>query len=624
MICNYLYIKAQASENDIHAMTIKFFKEFEMDKEVESFQENLRYVLDKDVVIFDGAMGTYIAQKYQTNIRQCEYENLHNPVHVLKIHKEYIEAGAEAIKTNTFSANTQALGVPFSIVKEVISTGCRLAKNAVKGHDVLVFASIGPIADLEAEAAMEEYRKIIDCFLENGVDCFLFETFNEYEILGELAFYVKSCREQAFVITECTVGADAYTKTGISSKTIIDRLYQIPQIDAYGFNCTCGPGHLLDIVKKTDFKDRPVSIMPNAGYPSLIGGRTVFNSTPEYFAGQLLEIKKQKVKFLGGCCGTTPDHIRSFKQLLQQETPPIVSEKGEKEKQKTLSLPQHAKIKPGMIAVELDSPFDTSLDLFLNAALKLKAAGADMITIADCPIGRPRVDSSLLCVKLKRELGMDVVPHLTCRDRNINATKALLLGLAAEGVDNVLVVTGDPLPNSDRDEARSVFHFNSLRLASYINDLNSSTFADKPFYIFGALNVNAVNFPAELAKAQKKQAAGMSGFLTQPIYSQNAIDNLKLAKKELSAAVLGGIMPVVSYKNACFINNEVPGITIPDDLLVLYENATAPEAQQLAIDTSWDMIKKIRDIVDGFYLIVPLKKTELILSLIEKIKENKD
>jgi len=595
-----------------------------MDKKPGFFQENLRYILDKDAVIFDGAMGTYIAQKYQTNIRQCEYENLHNPVHVLKIHKEYIEAGAEAIKTNTFSANTQALGVPFSIVKEVISTGCRLAKNAAKGHEVLVFASIGPIADLEPEAAMAEYQQIIDCFLENGIDCFLFETFNEYEILGDLALYVKSCRDQAFVIAECTVGADAYTKTGISSKTIIDHLYQIPQIDAYGFNCTCGPGHLLDIVKKTYFHDKPVSIMPNAGYPSLIGGRTVFNSTPAYFAGQLLEIKNRKVKFLGGCCGTTPEHIRSFYRLLRQEAPAIVSEKEEKDKQYSPSLPQPAKISPGMIAVELDSPFDTSLEHFLNAALELKEAGADMITIADCPIGRPRVDSSLLCAKLKRELGIEVVPHLTCRNRNINATKALLLGLAAEGVDNVLVVTGDPLPNSERDEARGVFHFNSVRLSSYINDLNTTTFADKPFHILGALNVNAVNFPAELAKAKKKQDAGMSGFLTQPVYSQNAIDNLTLAKKVLSAAILGGIMPVVSYKNACFINNEVPGITIPDDLLALYKNTTAEEARLLAIDTSWDIIKKIRDIIDGFYLIVPLKKTDIILSLIEKIKENKD
>lgn len=595
-----------------------------MDREQGCFPKNLPSIFAKDVVIFDGAMGTYLAQKHQTNIRQCEYENLHNPVHVLKIHKEYIEAGAEAIKTNTFAANTQALGVPFSIVKEVIATGCRLAKNAAKGHDVLVFASIGPIAGLEKEAAMEEYQKIIGCFWENSIDCFLFETFDEYEILGELAVYIKSCHPQAFVIAECTVGADAYTKIGFSCKTIIDRLYQIPQIDAYGFNCTCGPGHLLDIVKKTDFKDRPVSIMPNAGYPSLIGGRTVFDSTPEYFAGQLLEIKRQNVKFLGGCCGTTPEHIRSFKQLLQQE-PTMISTRDEGiSLQKPLVLPPEAKIKPGMIAVELDSPFDTSLEPFLNAAVELKAAGADMITIADCPIGRPRLDSSMLCAKLKRELEIDVVPHLTCRDRNINATKALLLGLAAEGVDNVLAVTGDPLPNSERDEARSVFHFNSQRLAAYINDLNSTAFAGHPFHILGALNVNAVNFPAELAKAQKKQQAGMIGFLTQPLYSQEAIDNLKTAKKELSAAILGGIMPVVSYKNACFINNEVPGITIPDDLLALYKNATPEQAQQLAIDTSWQTIQKVWDTVDGFYLIVPLKKTEIIRFLIEKIKKERE
>jgi len=585
------------------------------------FQVNLRYILDKDVVLFDGAMGTYIAQKHHTNIRQCEYENLHNPVHVLRIHKEYINAGAMAIKTNTFSANTSALGVPFSIVKEVISTGCRLAKAAVKEHEVLVFASIGPIPDLDPQTAMDEYKQIIDCFLSNGIDCFLFETFNEYEILAALAVYVKSCRPESFVISECTVGADAYTQTGISAKTIIDYLYQIPQIDAYGFNCTCGPAHLLNIVKKTDFKDRSVSIMPNAGYPSVIGGRTVFESTPEYFAEQLIEIKEQNVKFIGGCCGTTPDHIRSFRMLLDKEQYTSVKTDEGTGEQKSFLPSKPTPLKKGIIAVELDSPLDTSLEPFLNAAVQLKAAGADMITVADCPISRPRIDSSMICAKLKREFGIDVLPHMTCRDRNINATKALLLGLAAEGVDNVLTVTGDPVPNSERDEIKSVFHFNSVRLASYINDLNSTIFADRPFHILGALNVNAVNFQAELGKAQKKQNAGIIGFLTQPIYSQKAIDNLKLAKKELSASILGGIMPVVSYRNACFINNEVPGITIPDEMVALYKNASKEEAQQLAIDTSWEMLQKIWDIVDGFYLIVTLKKTAIICSLIEKIKE---
>ncbi|MEM5781331.1 MAG: methylenetetrahydrofolate reductase, partial [Lawsonibacter sp.] len=214
-----------------------------------------------------------------------------------------------------------------------------------------------------------------------------------------------------------------------------------------------------------------------------------------------------------------------------------------------------------VVAVELDPPPDDDISFFLEGVRSLRAAGADAVTIADCPIGRPRADSSLLSCKIRRELGMEPLPHLTCRDRNLNATKALLLGLSAEGVHNVLLVTGDPIPTEERSEVKSVFNFNSRKLARYVAGLNEKTLAT-PFRIFGALNVNARNFEVQLRLAGEKEENGVSGFLTQPVLSPEALENLKLARSTLKGKILGGIFPVVSHRNACFLNTDISGMHV--------------------------------------------------------------
>ncbi|MGI5892044.1 MAG: bifunctional homocysteine S-methyltransferase/methylenetetrahydrofolate reductase [Bacillota bacterium] len=578
--------------------------------------------LNKETILFDGAMGTYISQKYNINITQSEYENIRHPEHVLKIHKEYIEAGADAIKTNTFFANTVAYGIPFVEITKIIDAGCQIAKQAAQGSDVLVFADIGPIASDE-KTVITEYQNIITRFLHNGINYFLLETFDDYEILITLAQYIKKLASDAYVIAECTVAPDKYSKSGVSANRIIENLYPVPEIDAYGFNCTCGPLHLLNIISEIDFKDKPVSIMPNAGYPSIASGRTVFETAPDYFAEQLLKIKNNGVKFIGGCCGTTPIYIKKVRQLLLsgkyekvERKIPIPSKS-----QKAFDIVAAKKAENHkLIAVELDPPMNADVDFFLESANKLYKAGADLITIADCPIARARVDSSLMAAKLKREFSIEAMPHLTCRDRNINATKALLLGLNTEGVHNVLVVTGDSVPSGQRTEVKSVFNFNSIKLAAFISDLNSNIFSQHPFNIMAALNINAANFPKELERAQKKEQAGVTSFLTQPIYDDKAAQNLLLAKKSLKAHLLSGIMPIVSYKNACFINNEIAGISIPEEILLRYKDTEPQEAAQLAVEISIEIIEKIQDITDGYYLIVPLQRVDIICQLIDRIK----
>lgn len=568
-------------------------------------------------ILFDGAMGTYIAQKFQTDIKYCEMENLDHPNRVLDIHREYSLAGADAIKTNTFAANTSSLPISGAKVEEIIDAACAIAKEAVEGTPVKVFASIGPI---QREDAAEEYRSLIRRFIKNGVLNFLFETYSDAETLVFLAECVRQETKQGLVICSASVGPDGYSAQGVSAQTLVDTLYASKAMDAYGFNCGSGPMHMLRLVRETNFYDRTVCIMPNAGYPTIVNGRTVFDSSPEYFAQQMEQIAKQGVNILGGCCGTTPQHIKALNNSLKKERTQVQNEKGIYVKQKMPEKASQAVRKP-RIAVELDSPFGVELEPFVEGAKKLQKAGADLITIADCPIGRARADSSMFAALLKQQYGIAALPHLTCRDRNLNATKALLLALNMQEVCDVLVVTGDPIPVQDRSEIKSTFHFNSVRLAAYISQLNETIFTKNPFTVRAALNINATNFEAELKKAQKKEAAGVASFLTQPIMGDRAAKNLEYAKQVLKADLFAGIMPVISYKNACFINNEIAGIEIEQPMLDAYKDASKESAAKMAVEYSIQTIEQIKNVADGFYLITPLGRVDIICEILKEMKE---
>lgn len=273
-----------------------------------------------------------------------------------------------------------------------------------------------------------------------------------------------------------------------------------------------------------------------------------------------------------------------------------------------------------VVCVELDPPCDDTIAPFLDGVAAFRSAGADAVTIADSPVGRPRADSSLLACKLKRELGADVLPHMTCRDRNEIATKALLLGLSIEGVHNVLLVTGDPVPGERRGEVKSVFNFNSRKLARYVSGLNE-TVLRTPFRIFAALDVNAVNFSAELRRAREKERCGVSGFLTQPVLSAQALENLERARASLEGKLLGGVFPVVSYKNARFLNEQVHGVRVCDEIIALYEGADRAAGEALAERISAEIIRAIRPFTDGVYLMTPFQRVELMTRLIARAKE---
>jgi len=576
--------------------------------------------LNKDkVLLFDGAFGTYYNKLTNKNIN-CELSNINDTELVYRIHKEYISAGVNAIKTNTYGANA-LLSEDEALVLEIIKKGYEIAKRAVLGTDVLIFADIGNIFG-EDISKQDEYEKITQAFIQIGAKNFLFETLSDFEPIKSSISLIRKSVKDCKIIVSFAVKQDGYTKTGFYYKTLIDDAKNYGA-DYIGINCLCGPSHMYNLIKQLNLEDFKLSVMPNSAYPVEVNGRMVFKDNPEYFAEKLLQMYLMGVCAIGGCCGTTPEHIKAAIAKINQFSNgnPLVikpqKDKPSKEQQKPLN---ERKYNQTIIAVEIGSPVDTDTEYILSAAKAAKTAGADFITIADSPLARARADSFMTAAKIKREVGIDVIPHLSCRDRNQISIKGTLISANIEDINNVLVITGDPITQTERTECRGVFSFNSTKLISYINNLNGEVFSKSPFSVCGALNINAVNFEAELTRAEQKVQSGANFLFTQPIFNQKNIDNYLLAKSRLSCKIIAGIMPVASYNNAMFLNNEVSGIEIPDSLIKELKDKTPKETKKISVDFCKEIINKIRDGCNGYYLMTPLKKIDFVCEIIKYIR----
>ena len=473
---------------------------------------------------------------------------------------------------------------------------------------------------------LAEYRFVADRFLELGAKHFLLETLSTDQHLAQLAAYIKEAAPEAFLLVSFGVQPDGFTRDGRMISELLDAVENIPEIDAIGMNCVSGARQMAGLYEKLRRYHKPFSVMPVAGYPTVRGNRTYYDGDPGYFGAQMAALRDAGVQILGGCCGTTPEHMNAVAKALRQGNAKLVhrpsvpsapaTEPPEDPFWTTLS---GAERRP--IAVELDPPEGADVSKFMAGAKVLQECGTDIITVADCPVARARIDSSLMACKLRRELGMNALPHMTCRDRNLNATQALLLGLCAEGVRNVLLVTGDPIPAASRDEVKSVYNFNSRKLIKYVDGLNQSVLP-QPFHIYGALNVNARNFGIQLEMAQKKEENGAEAFLTQPILTAQALDNLFLAREKLQGKLLGGIMPVVSQRNALFMNSEIAGITVDEKIIQLYEGKNREEGEDLAVEISTEVARRMAETVDGFYIITPFGRAQLVARIIQQIRQN--
>ncbi len=585
---------------------------------------DIREYLKKEPLVFDGGMGTYYAQKTHTRGKGVELANIETPLVVETIHTEYLNAGAHAIKTNTFAANRIVYQGEEALVQGIIRTGWELAARAAEPFGAYVFADIGPVSGLPPADIIEEYRFLSDIFLAAGARHFLFETNSSADGLVETAAHIKQECPEAFILTSFSAFPGGYTRDGFFVEELVRQVAESGYIDAVGFNCVSGVQSMKELVHLLGTCPLPFSLMPNAGHPIVVDGRTFYESAPDYFGEELADLVHDGISIVGGCCGTTPEHIRALSRALADSGRVSAEHVGQAEH---ASLgPSHSAffeaLKTGgtPIAVELDPPEVGNADKFMAGARELMDAGVHAITIADNPIARARMDAGMLAGRVQRSLGLEPIPHMTCRDRNLNAIKSILLGLSAEGIHNMIAITGDPIPTAERDEVKSVYQFNSRKLMSFIKSLGERGDV-VPFHVFGALNVNAKHFPSQLGLAKKKLEAGMTGFFTQPVLSSRAKENLRTARDTLPGAlILGGIMPVVSERNARFMESEISGIHVEERIINAYHGLSREEAEELAVQLSLEIAKDITPYIDGYYIITPFARTALVARIVKGLK----
>lgn len=595
---------------------------------------------DSDLLIADGAMGTWYVNKYHKSLADCENDNIHTPDVIREIHHDYITAGAQLIRTNTFALINEDTCQNTVRIKELASAGFRIAKSAVSlsGKSILIGADFGPVYGLEKDQYLQAWQTAVDAFIEEGAELFVLETFACVEEMQPLLNMIKTAKSDAVIIASFAISADGFTRKGLSLTELDQQVALMKQIDIFGLNCGVGPTHLRQIISKITDSGKPISLMPNSGYPRMENQRMVFGSTPEYFASSALDLKHPRLRILGGCCGTTPSHIEELSRqlhIIQTKTghsigvdPNLLTVKG------SVGIddgPDNAnnnlinKLAKGefITVCELDPPRNSDMQKILSAAHELKNSSIDAITISDSPLARVKLDPIVAASRIYRETNIPVLPHLTCRDRNVNALLSIIMAAHSEGIRQLLLVTGDRLPESNRGFVKPVFNVSSTGLLELITQMNKDLFVDSPFLLSAACDLGVSNTDVEFKRIIQKHKSGASLFLSQPVYCWDE-SKAKLASKirEAGLKLLIGLMPLVSYRNAVYMDQEVPGIRIPEETIQSFKpDMTKEEAEQIGLKQIVELADKIRHYADGFYLIAPFNRAYLIKDILQKISQ---
>lgn len=580
-------------------------------------------------VICDGAFGTYFSDRHGTGMLP-ECCNVSHPEWMREIHREYLEAGAALIRTNTFAANRRSLGCGEAELRKNISAAWKHAAEAAAecgrkiGEDCFIAGDIGPVPNRIGEPEEEvcqEYRMICDALLEAGADILIFETFADLDDILPVILELKQKQErELFIIVQFCVNQHGYSNRGISAGRLIRETAGIPEIDGVGFNCGVGPGHLRHIIEGLEFPEgKYITALPNAGYPKYAKNRKIFSNNAEYFAEKMADIAGFGVDFIGGCCGTEPEYIKRTVERIgllpasHREVRHMKPSAGKKRAEDS-SFWHGKQAGEKLIAVELSPPPGANDEKVMEAAYKLKNRNVDVVTFPDSPSGRTRADSILMSMKVRQETKLCVMPHICCRDKNAIAMRSQLLGAYVNGVRNMLVITGDPVPTLMREDVKSVFNFDSVGLMKIINELNQEEFASDPIVFGGALNPNRPNLEVEIRRMKKKMAQGAGFFLTQPVFTKEDAERLRSIKEEMGGAkLLCGIMPLVSLKNALFIKNEMAGIHVDDEIISCFTPEMSREEGEMAgIGIARRVMAYTEDFVDGYYFSIPFNRVYLL------------
>ena len=601
--------------------------------------------LARGIVLCDGAMGTLLYAR-GVPFDQCfDALNLIQRELVLNVHLDYLRAGAEIIETNTFGANPVKLAAHglAERVRDINWHGAKIAKEArdVFGRAVFIAGSVGPLGKpvapfgrITPAEARGAFRAQIDALVEGGVDVLILETFTD---LTELLEAVHAAREASDlpVIAQMSFTEDGRTRYGHAPSEVVTAL-EGAGVNVIGANCSVGPVPMLEVVQQmAACAHKPLSAQPNAGFPTLVEGRYIYTSSPQHMATYARKMVESGAVIIGGCCGTTPEHIAAIGRAVadlhpgaergplafaaaapREDAPPPVDHPSQ--------LAQKLR-RDFVISVEVDPPKGLDATKDLEGARLLKEAGADVIDVGDSPIGRVRMSALAMCYLIQQQVGIETIIHFTTRDRNLVGVQADLIGAHAMGVRNILALTGEP-PRGDYPNVTAVYDVDSVGLMRIVKRFNEGLdLAGKSighparFLIGGALDMNPETLDRELPRLSRKLEAGVEFFMTQPVYEPEVLDVFERRVGKLPVPVLVGILPLQSFRHAEFLHNEVPGITIPKwvrDRMQEAGNAGREEGSRLARE----LLLALLDRIDGAYFMPSFGRYEIVAALVREVR----
>lgn len=616
--------------------------------------KDFREIFDSDgIYVFDGAVGTRLYDKGIYINRSYDELNLASPDLVREVHEEYVAAGAHIIETNTFGATRHKLQ-PYGLeskLREINVAAARIAREAA-GDKVYVAGAIGPLGlrlepfgPTSFDEAREMYKEQIEALLEGGVDLFILETFSELPMIEQAIRAVRELSDLP-VFAQMTIQMDGKTLYGATPEQFTRKLDQLG-VDVIGLNCGMGPNHLLNALEKMRVvTDKPLSAQPNAGLPRDVQGRQFYMGSPEYMAEFSRRFVQIGAKFVGGCCGTTPMHIKLIADGIRSISPRVTAKTVLKNEPVTVSeLKPHdvqvvkpeersrwsAKIARGefVTSVEVLPPKGCDAQKTLDSIRLLKDAGVDGVNIPDGPRAQTRMSAQATAVLVEREIGIEAVLHYCCRDRNLLGMMSDLLGASALGLHNLLLITGDPPKMGPYPDATAVFDIDAIGLTNMVNKLNhgldlGNNPIGKPtaFSIGVGVNPGAVNMEEEIKRFEWKVEAGAEYAITQPVFDTDQLRRFLDMISHVRIPIVAGIWPLISFRNAEFLHNEVPGVEVTHEILERMRAASdkgKEEAREEGINIARESLLDVRDVIQGVQVSAPFGNVKYALQVFEAL-----
>jgi methionine synthase / methylenetetrahydrofolate reductase(NADPH) len=603
--------------------------------------------LKQSPVLCDGAMGTLLYAK-GIFINRCYDElNVSQPELIREIHHNYLQAGAEIIETNTFGANSFRLGRHGfgSRVQEVNLAGAKLAREEAKSFDAWVAGSVGPLGvrieplgKTSFDEARGAFREQIAALLEGGVDLLVLETFGYVEELHQAMLAAREIAPKLPLVAQVTIDEDGNCLDGSTPEVFTPRLEEWGA-DVIGCNCSVGPVAMLDgIERMRAMTTRPLSAQPNAGIPRSVEGRNIYLCSPEYMASYARKFVAAGVRMVGGCCGSTPDHIRSMKSALrvgEARSKAVSAPAVEASKPKPApAVPLEKRSRLGaklatnqfVTMVEIVPPKGTDIRKEVEGARFVKSVGVDAINIPDSPRASARMSNQALALLMQQQVGIETILHYTCRDRNVLGIQSDLLGAAAMGISNLICITGDPPKMGNYPDATAVFDVDAIGLVNIVHNLNrgldlggNPIGAGTSFVIGVGANPGLSDMDEEIRRFEFKVQAGAEYVVTQPVFDLGLLESFLRRIEHCRIPVVAGIWPLVSVRNAEFMKNELR-VSVPNAILERMARAQTPEAaREEGVAIAREMVIAVRDTVQGVQISAPLGRYASAVDVLEAL-----